>query len=434
MECPAPAGGFVQLSPDRRRFELDGSPFFFTGCNSYYLMTRAADPGLQQQVLEVLDDAKAAGLTVIRTWAFNDGPEWNALQPAPGQFEERVFVGLDFVLAEAARRGLKVLLALTNYWTPFGGMTQYVKWSCERRGVPITDKAQAFYADRHCQDIFKNFLVTITSRTNTFTGVPYRDDPTILGWSLANEPRCEGDYSGSSLQDWIDSTAEFLKSLDSNHLITVGSEDLLPDNPYDTMNQGCDFLRNHQSPSIDFATIHLWPDSWLTNVDDERRVQFARRWINCHVDVCTQLLRKPLVLAEFGWKLDGRAAYYDKVFEQVVSHAKAGHAVTGSCFWMTASSAYPDYDGMTVYFRPPTPEVESQNAELMVKNAQPDQQQCAADSLQPSLGDLQSKLQGQISSLLDHARHNNKSVVEVIRHNAKTMHELNKQGKECKVM
>ena len=83
MQCPA--GSFVHLSPDRRRFELDGAPFFFTGCNSYYLMTRAADPGLQQQVLEVLDDAKAAGLTVVRTWAFNDGPEWNALQPSPGE-------------------------------------------------------------------------------------------------------------------------------------------------------------------------------------------------------------------------------------------------------------------------------------------------------------------------------------------------------------
>jgi len=47
-------------------------------------------------------------------------------------------------------------------------------------------------------------------------------------------------------------------------------------------------------------------------------VQFARRWINCHVDVCTQLLRKPLVLAEFGWKLDGRAAYYDKVIVTTV--------------------------------------------------------------------------------------------------------------------
>lgn len=83
MQCAAP-GAFVRLSADHRRFELDGAPFFFTGCNSYYLMTRAAEPSLRQQVLEVLDDAKAAGVRVIRTWAFNDGQEWNALQPAPG--------------------------------------------------------------------------------------------------------------------------------------------------------------------------------------------------------------------------------------------------------------------------------------------------------------------------------------------------------------
>ncbi len=33
-----------------------------------------------------------------------------------GEFDERVFCGLDFVLAEAARRGLKVMLVLINYW------------------------------------------------------------------------------------------------------------------------------------------------------------------------------------------------------------------------------------------------------------------------------------------------------------------------------
>lgn len=27
-----------------------------------------------------------------------------------------------------------------------------------------------------------------------------RDDPTIMAWSLANEPRCQGDYSGATLQ------------------------------------------------------------------------------------------------------------------------------------------------------------------------------------------------------------------------------------------
>ena len=79
--------------------------------------TRTADPALVHEVLGALDDAAEAGLTVVRCWAFADGmAQWNALQPAPGVFQERVFRALDFVMAEAGRRGLKLLLALTNYW------------------------------------------------------------------------------------------------------------------------------------------------------------------------------------------------------------------------------------------------------------------------------------------------------------------------------
>ena len=44
------------------------------------MQTRSADPGLRQQCTCVLDDAAAAGITVLRLWAFADGPQWNALQ------------------------------------------------------------------------------------------------------------------------------------------------------------------------------------------------------------------------------------------------------------------------------------------------------------------------------------------------------------------
>ena len=110
---------------------------------------------------------------------------------------------------------------------------------------------------------------------------------------------------------------------------------------------------------------------------------------------------------------------------------------------MTAASAYPDYDGMTVYFRPPTPEVEAQNVELLAQRTdQNDSQQCAADSSQSPVSRLSTKLQsklsgrvsGKLANLLDRARQDNKSVVEVIKMNAKTMTDLNRQGKECKVM
>ena len=92
--------------------------------------------------------------------------------------------------------------------------------------------------------------------------------------------------------------------------------EFLPDNPYDTLTLGCDFVRNHAPPHIDFCSIHLWPDSWLPNGDsEEAALRFARRWINAHVDCCTSQLAKPLVLAEFGKKPAGapRAAFYQKV-------------------------------------------------------------------------------------------------------------------------
>ena len=109
---------------DGRRFQLDEHPFVFAGTNCYWLMvshrapqllsagtvkqketssslpgpvclpetkcshqcmqTRAAEANMQPMVCEVLDAVKGAGLTVVRTWAFGEGSEWNALQPEAG--------------------------------------------------------------------------------------------------------------------------------------------------------------------------------------------------------------------------------------------------------------------------------------------------------------------------------------------------------------
>lgn len=41
---------------------------------------------------------------------------------------------------------------------------------------------------------------TVLTRRNTYTGIQYRDDPTIFAWELINEPRCITDASGDTLQ------------------------------------------------------------------------------------------------------------------------------------------------------------------------------------------------------------------------------------------
>ena len=65
--------------------------------------------------------------------------------------------------------------------------------------------------------------------------------------------------------------ASHLKSLDSNHLVTVGEEGFwATGSAYESSNPGNgwaaitgqNFTANHASKSIDFAGIHVWPDNW----------------------------------------------------------------------------------------------------------------------------------------------------------------------------
>ena len=86
-----------------------------------------APPKSNTAALQVMDETRAAGLSVLRTWAFCDGAEWNALQPAPGKWDERVFGALDWVVAQAGARGLRLIFALTKYWAAYAGIKQYVR-------------------------------------------------------------------------------------------------------------------------------------------------------------------------------------------------------------------------------------------------------------------------------------------------------------------
>lgn len=80
--------GFVQTR--NTQFILNGSPFFFNGFNSYWLMHISAEPSQRNKVSDVFRQASAAGLSVCRTWAFSDGG-YQALQISPGVYDERVF-------------------------------------------------------------------------------------------------------------------------------------------------------------------------------------------------------------------------------------------------------------------------------------------------------------------------------------------------------
>lgn len=100
-----------------------------------------------------------------------------------------MFRALDWLLVEAARRGLRLLLDLTNYWSAYGGMRQYVAWAWERRGRPPPTAggevvAEAFFPDPECQRLFRGAAAALVQRVNTLTGVMYRCGGEEAGWGV----------------------------------------------------------------------------------------------------------------------------------------------------------------------------------------------------------------------------------------------------------
>ncbi|KAK1268204.1 Mannan endo-1,4-beta-mannosidase 6 [Acorus gramineus] len=221
-----------------------GDDVYVNGWNSYWLMSEAAT-GRAGRVEEMLRRGRAMGLSVCRTWAFNDGGGSGALQISPGRLDFRVF--------------------------------------------------QA-----------------ILTRKNSFSGVRYSDEPAIFAWELMNEPRCVSNASASLLQAWITEMAAYVKSLDQNHLVTVGLEgfygskrsDRLGANPGAwAASLGSDFIQNSAIDHIDFASAHAYPDTWIPKANLEEKVKYLSKWVDSHLSDGENVLKKPILFTEVGSRL-----------------------------------------------------------------------------------------------------------------------------------
>ena len=342
-------------------FMLAGRPYHFAGANFWQGMNMGASgpTGDRDRLVRELEHLKQLGITNLRVMAASEGPNSEpqrirpALMTSPGVYNENVLDGLDYLLAEMGKLELRAVLVLNNYWQWTGGMAQYVSWHYESP-IPypgdwnefMAYSAQFFTCDE-CQTWYRDHIAYLVGHTNRYTHTKYRDDLTIFSWELANEPR---DY----LDDWIDDTAAYIKSLDPNHLVTTGSEG----NPTGTSDA---FKRAHDGPNIDYATIHIWPQNWgwyeplQASVTARYAGANAEAFLGSRTEIAAEL-DKPLVLEEFGlardWEplndiYDARAptTYRDRFYElllgDVYASASSGGPLAGFNFWAWSGEARP---------------------------------------------------------------------------------------------
>ncbi|KAK4417437.1 Mannan endo-1,4-beta-mannosidase 7 [Sesamum alatum] len=343
QKCLLSVNGDMFIRSRGIHFFLNGTPFYANGFNAYWLMYVASDPSQRPKVSAAFRQAAAHGLTVARTWAFSDGG-YRPLQYSPGSYNEHMFKGLDFVVAEARRHGMKLILSLANNYDSFGGKKQYVNWARSRGQYLMSD--DDFFTNSLVKGFYKNHIRSVVNRYNTITGVVYKNDPTIMAWELMNEPRCTSDPSGRTIQAWIMEMASYLKSIDRNHLVEVGLEGFYGQssswrtNLNPGFNIGTDFIANNRIPGIDFATVHSYPDQWLSSSNDQKQLSFLSNWLDAHIQDAQFILHKPLLITEFGksWKDPGfspsdRDVLFNTVYSKIYASAKRGGAAAGGLFW-----------------------------------------------------------------------------------------------------
>ncbi len=279
---PASAKGRVSdfVSVRNGRFEWRGHPYCYIGANIWcgcYLADSKSSGGRKRMVRE-LDRLQSIGVTNIRLLAGSEtsplaGAISRGITRSPADWDEDLLSGLDFCLAEMAKRNMRAVLYVSNYWQWSGGFAQYVSWATGD-AIPDPDKpvmakgnwssfmkfSARLYVIPAANRLYLDYIAQLIQRRNRVNGRIYCDDPTIMTWELANEPRPGTNAAVSSVPEfcqWVDATARFIHAQDPNHLVCTGSEGI-----HGCLDKPDVFLKAHETPAIDYVTVHMWLKNW----------------------------------------------------------------------------------------------------------------------------------------------------------------------------
>lgn len=347
-----------------KQFLRNGKPYFIVGTNFWFGAYLGSEGGVgdRERLLRELDLLKSTGINNLRVLAASESSELMrsvrpAIVTAPGEFNEDLWVGLDFLLDEMAKRDITAVLYFNNFWQWSGGMSQYVSWF---DGTPVIDpdvtnewnafmqNSAKFYRMEEAQALYRDVIQRVVTRKNTINGKLYNEDPIIMSWQLANEPRPGSDEEGRlnfpAFKEWVHETSKYIRGLAPRQLISTGNEGSMG-----TIRDMALFIESHQSEYVDYLTFHMWLKNWgwfdATNPEAtyESGLAHAKKYINDHVDVANQM-NKPVVLEEFGAERDGgsfevssttvyRDRFYEEFFDLIHARAASGDSLAGSNFW-----------------------------------------------------------------------------------------------------
>ncbi len=257
----------------------------------------------EYEIEDALESTRQAGGTVVRIYALSvrraDDPEAMPRHVlGPGRFDEEGFGVLHRVLDLAGRTGIGLIVPFVDNGWWWGGVAEYAAFRGKGR--------EAFWSDPELMEDFQATLRFVLTRTNTRTGLAYRDDPAVLAWETGNEL--------SSPQGWTHRIAGFIKQIDPRHLVLDGTQAAV--------------LRQEQvdDPAVDLVQTHHY--------EKDPRQMIA------HIRASAAMARgrKSYLVGELGFlPTGGMTAVLDTILEEGIAGGLVwslrGHDRDGGFYW-----------------------------------------------------------------------------------------------------
>ncbi|OME30066.1 glycoside hydrolase family 2 TIM barrel-domain containing protein [Paenibacillus sp. FSL E2-0274] len=301
--------GFVRRKGSR--LFVGEEPYRFAGPNIYWLGLDENVGGIDWptpfRVINALDTAVMMGANALRSHTLGVSVgHLKSLMPRLKELNEEAFVKVDFALNEIAKRGLRVIIPFVCNWRYYhGGKSTFTGW----RGL---EDENDFYTDAEVIADFKWYIEQVLNRTNTISGVKYKEDPSIMAWELGNE-------LNHAPAAWVEDICNYIKGIDQNHLVSYGKQ----------FEVDADKLYIAQ---LDIMDVHYYPADAKELSADVKVVSEAD---------------KVYIAGEYGWS-------YGELYD-FVKEAERNEDVSGTCFWSLFShddhgGYVQHYDGFSVHY------------------------------------------------------------------------------------
>ena len=210
------------ITANGSNFYLNGHPIKLIGFNTGFMTTHSFGCGQVYSDADIdtaFSQLHAHGASVVRIWPFQ--PYTNS-----GTYLDRV----NYLLTEAQKYNIYLVFDLDSQWSYCtGGGDKPVSWYQSGYLSPYGTNPLSY----------KDYVGQLVSL--------YKNQPNILMWELVGEPQTKNDDGScnfDALYNFASGMSDYVKSVDPNHLIGLGAEDI-------TCVTGANYIKMHSLPHLD---------------------------------------------------------------------------------------------------------------------------------------------------------------------------------------